>query len=151
MFGIKKIGILFLLLFFTTAQANKEDAGSILGLIIGGVVGNQFGGGSGKIVATYVGAVGGSIFGASIGRDLDELDKRKISDSLEKYKTNHSNSWRNPDTKVHYTVTPVKTYYVEESRPCRNFTIDARIDGNYEKVKSTACRDKYGNWTMQWL
>ena len=41
-------------------------AGVILGAVIGGVVGNRFGGGTGRALATGAGAVGGAIVGNAI-------------------------------------------------------------------------------------
>ena len=43
-----------------------SGAGVVLGAVIGGVVGHQFGGGSGKALATGAGVVGGAIAGNAI-------------------------------------------------------------------------------------
>ena len=40
-----------------TACANKQDSGLAVGAVAGGVIGNQFGKGNGKILATVAGAV----------------------------------------------------------------------------------------------
>ena len=46
--------------------AQQTGAGSVIGMIAGGVIGNQFGGGSGRALATGVGAVAGAVVGNQI-------------------------------------------------------------------------------------
>ena len=43
--------------------------GAIAGALIGGVLGHQVGGGSGKDIATVGGAVAGGVIGSNVGRD----------------------------------------------------------------------------------
>lgn len=50
----------------TERYGNKD--GAILGVVVGGLVGNQIGGGDGKKLATVAGAVGGGF----AGREIDE-------------------------------------------------------------------------------
>lgn len=144
----KSIGLFILVIFLTTGCATKRDTGAIVGGVVGGVVGHQFGGGTGKILTTYVGAVAGTIIGSSIGESLDELDRMKLSNTLENTRTNYSSNWTNPDTRSRYNVTPTKTYY-SNNTPCREFTMDAYIDGRSQKVNGTACRNNSGNWIMK--
>lgn len=63
-------------------QERKQDAaGMFLGVLIGGAIGNQFGGGSGKAVATGVGAVAGAnMMGNQETGDyrIEEIEKCKI-------------------------------------------------------------------------
>ncbi|MGQ0701232.1 MAG: glycine zipper 2TM domain-containing protein [Panacagrimonas sp.] len=47
-------------------------AGPLLGAVVGGVVGHQFGGGSGKKLATVAGAVGGGVAGKKIDENRTE-------------------------------------------------------------------------------
>jgi outer membrane lipoprotein SlyB len=49
----------------TTSQGNTT-AGTVLGAVAGGLLGNQIGGGSGRAAATILGAVGGGIVGNRI-------------------------------------------------------------------------------------
>ena len=59
-----------------TRQAEPRDGaratGTILGAVVGGVVGHQFGGGSGKDVATAGGAVAGGYAGNQIQKGMQE-------------------------------------------------------------------------------
>lgn len=50
-------------------QRNNTGAGAVLGVIAGGLIGNQVGGGSGKTLATIGGAVGGGFAGNAIEKN----------------------------------------------------------------------------------
>ncbi|NRB58215.1 MAG: glycine zipper 2TM domain-containing protein [Salinicola sp.] len=49
-------------------------AGTAIGAIVGGVVGNQFGGGSGKKIMTAAGAVGGGVAGNQVQQQMQQGD-----------------------------------------------------------------------------
>ena len=49
-------------------QRNVNVPAAIAGAVIGGILGHQVGGGSGKDIATIAGVVGGAAVGANIGR-----------------------------------------------------------------------------------
>lgn len=53
-------------------RPNSNAPGAIFGALIGGILGHQVGGGSGKDLATVGGAVAGALVGANIGHDHDE-------------------------------------------------------------------------------
>ena len=48
---------------------NRNVGGAVVGALIGGVLGHQVGGGSGKDIATVGGAVAGGVIGSNVGRD----------------------------------------------------------------------------------
>ena len=50
-------------------QAKANLPGAIAGALIGGILGHQVGGGSGKDIATVGGAVAGGVVGSRVGRD----------------------------------------------------------------------------------
>lgn len=50
-------------------QGNQGVQGAIAGALIGGILGHQVGGGSGRDIATAGGAVAGAALGANLGRD----------------------------------------------------------------------------------
>ena len=56
-------------------DVNNQDTGTVVGAIAGGVIGNQFGKGGGRVASTLAGAVVGGIVGNEIGRSLDERDR----------------------------------------------------------------------------
>ncbi|HUR89899.1 MAG TPA: beta/gamma crystallin-related protein [Ramlibacter sp.] len=50
-------------------RGDRNVPGAIAGALIGGVLGHQVGGGTGKDIATVGGAVAGGVIGSNIGRD----------------------------------------------------------------------------------
>ena len=49
-----------------TTRAEPTGGGTLLGALVGGVVGNQFGHGSGRAAATALGAFGGAVVGNNV-------------------------------------------------------------------------------------
>ena len=123
----------------------KEQVGAVSGAVIGGVVGSTIGGGSGRTVAIVAGTIAGAVLGGKIGQKMDEADRIKAGQALETVPTGQQSTWNNPDSGAQYTVTPTRTYEASGT-PCRDFTVDATVDGRPEKVQGTACRDPDGNW-----
>jgi uncharacterized protein YcfJ len=50
-------------------HGNANVGGALAGALIGGVLGHQVGGGTGKDIATVGGAVAGGVIGSNVGRD----------------------------------------------------------------------------------
>jgi surface antigen len=123
----------------------KQETGAVAGAVVGGVVGSTIGGGTGRTVAIVAGAVAGGLFGAHIGARMDEADRLKAAQALESTPTGQSSVWKNPDTGNSYAMTPTRTYETNAA-PCRDFTVDATIEGKPETVKGTACRQDDGSW-----
>lgn len=126
----------------------NEQAGMVIGGALGGLLGNQVGQGSGRTAAIIVGTLTGAAIGGAVGRSMDDTDRLKTAHSLENVRTGVPSSWHNPDTGNQFTVTPVRTYDTG-GMPCREYTIDAVIDGRMEKVYGTACRQPDGYWRTQ--
>lgn len=129
-------------------QLNKQAVGSGVGGVAGGVLGSNIGGGTGRTAAIIGGTILGAMIGGHIGSEMDELDRRRTYETFENTPTGRSNSWNNPDTGAQYTVTPTRTYD-SQSGPCREYEMDAYIDGKREVVKGTACRNSRGEWINQ--
>ena len=89
---------------------NKQDSGLAIGAVAGGVIGNQFGGGKGKIVTTALGAVIGGIVGSEIGRSMDQQDRMLAQQAefaaLERGQSGRPHAWRNPDNGRYGEVIP---------------------------------------------
>ncbi len=123
----------------------KQDVGVLTGGAIGGLLGSQFGKGEGRIVGAAVGAVAGGFIGGQIGRSMDKVDQMRMQSVLEKTPSDRTTSWRNPDTRAQYAMTPTKTYYVKR-RPCREYVMKAWINGKRQYVHGRACRMPDGTW-----
>jgi surface antigen len=123
----------------------KEQKGAVAGAVVGGVVGSTIGGGTGRTVAIVAGTVAGALIGGNIGRKMDEADRLKAAQALENTPTGQHSTWRNPDSGNQYTVTPTRTYEAS-SGPCREYTMNATVDGKRDQVTGTACRQPDGTW-----
>lgn len=132
------------------AQApTREQTGMVIGGILGGYLAKDIGKSEGEeAAATIIGTLLGAALGGAIGRSMDEVDRLKTGSTLETVRTGVSSTWRNPDTGTHYTVTPTRTFETA-SGPCRDFTVEAMIEGRTETVYGTACRQPDGTWRMQ--
>jgi surface antigen len=129
-------------------QGPNEQSGMIIGGALGGLLGSQVGRGSGRTAAIIVGTLAGAAIGGNIGRSMDDTDRLRAAHSLETVRTGVSSTWRNPDTGNRYAVTPTRTYEYAGA-PCREYTIDAVIGGQREKIYGTACRQPDGSWQVQ--
>lgn len=129
-----------------SACATHEEAGAGTGAIIGGLVGALAGQGhADQGLAIMAGAIMGGLIGSDIGRNLDRQDEMRIQQALEYNETRQPTRWHNPDTGRDYQITPYRTY--ESTRgPCRQYTVEAYIDGRWQDIQGTACRDEYGQW-----
>ncbi|MEO7549061.1 MAG: glycine zipper 2TM domain-containing protein [Ramlibacter sp.] len=55
----------------TQTSGNNGTAGTVIGGVAGGLLGNTVGGGSGRTAATVLGAIGGAVIGNRIARNRD--------------------------------------------------------------------------------
>jgi surface antigen len=131
--------------------ANNEQGGTAIGAIAGGLIGNQFGKGSGKVATTLAGAVVGGIVGNDIGRSLDardrELARRAEYEAWESGPPRQPVRWRNPDN-GRYGEIIVEDYYYRGPSRCRDFVHRVWIDGRPQAMRGTACRNPDGTWTQ---
>jgi surface antigen len=67
-------------------------------------------------------------------------------DSLEYAKTDEPTPWVDPDSGTEGTFTPVATHDGPEGQVCREYSVEAIIDGREEIVYGTACRRPDGSW-----
>jgi surface antigen len=123
----------------------KQGIGTATGGALGGFVGSQIGSGSGQLAATAAGAIAGALIGSSVGQSMDDLDRMKAAQALESNRTGYSSNWVNPDSGAHYTMTPTRTYETAEGH-CRDFRTQVEINGRFETVYGTACRQPDGTW-----
>lgn len=138
-------------LIFVSACSNvsNETIGTTTGAIAGGLIGNQFGGGSGRTLATVVGALAGGVIGNSIGRDLDNRSREAALqaeyNALERGHPGQPVNWQGSNG-TYGQVVPQQTYQVG-SQDCRRYTHTIYIDGRPQQAAGTACRQPDGTWT----
>ena len=117
--------------------ATKSGTGTAVGAGAGGLLGYAVGGTTGLIIG---GALGGAL-GYHVGAKMDEEDKRRAAYALEQ---NRYMEWQNSQGDT-YQIKPERTSY-RDGRECRDFTMNADIDGQAEKVHGVACRRPDGTW-----
>jgi surface antigen len=78
---------------------------------------------------------------------MDNYDRMYASAALENVRTGVPSAWINPDTGYEYIMTPTNTYE-SGAGPCREYTLDATIGGETEKIYGTACRQSDGSWKI---
>ncbi len=128
---------------------SKQEGGLGIGALAGGILGNQIGGGKGKIVTTALGAVIGGIVGSEIGRSLDRQDQiaaqRAEFLALERGRSGQATPWRNPGSGRYGEVVPGRPFQ-RGPQQCRTFVHTVYIDGRPEMMRGTACRNHDGAW-----
>lgn len=137
--------VLVLTLTGCETPTSQQQSGTVIGGVLGGALGSQIGHGSGRTAATVIGTLIGATIGGNVGRSMDQTDRLKTAQALESVRTGRSSSWRNPDTGAQYTVTPTRTRQAPEG-PCREYTVDATVGGQPERVYGQACRQPDGSW-----
>jgi len=126
--------------------ATREQTGQVIGGVAGAAAGTQVGGGTGRTIATIGGAIIGAAVGGAIGSRMDDNDRQQTGFALENSETGQTTQWVNPDTGYRYEVLPTSTFQSNSGQPCRNYTMQAVIDGRNETITGTACRQADGTW-----
>ncbi|MBF0139840.1 MAG: glycine zipper 2TM domain-containing protein [Magnetococcales bacterium] len=126
---------------------SKAQSGAGLGALGGGLIGSLAGPSKNRKENALIGAAVGGLLGYAVGNEMDKADRAKISDTLEKGRSNQVSQWTNPDTGRTYAVTPMAAKTVN-GRNCRDVEIDAVVDGKHDRATHTACRNADGTWEM---
>ena len=134
-----------------TGQGPKENTGTLVGAVAGGLIGSQFGGGTGeRIAAGLAGAAIGGLIGNRIGAGMDDDDKRRAyaaqMQALESGKSGVAVAWKNPDSGRYGSVVPGPAYQ-SNGLQCRPYTHTIYIDGGPQVARGNACRNPDGTWT----
>jgi surface antigen len=127
-------------------RCNRQLAGGVIGGALGGALGSQVGDGDERTLATIGGALIGVLVGGAIGRQMDQADQACVAQALEYASGERAVSWRDPEDRVRYEVTPLRTYEDGFGRFCREYLAAAVIDGRVEETRETACREPEGGW-----
>lgn len=126
----------------------NATAGTVLGAIAGGIIGNQFGHGNGKVAATVGGVFLGGMAGNAIASDLDCDDRRyafrAYNDGF-RGPIGQRVDWRNDAEGDYGYFTPTREYW-DGPYLCRDFTEQTYRHGRWHEREGTACREDDGNW-----
>ena len=134
-----------------TGQGPKENTGTLVGAVAGGLIGSQFGGGAGeRVAAGLAGAAVGGLIGNRIGAGMDDDDKQRAYaaqvQALESGKSGTAVAWKNPDSGRYGSVVPGPAYQTN-GQQCRQYTHTIYIDGRPQVARGNACRNPDGTWT----
>jgi surface antigen len=130
---------------------NKTTGGALVGAGLGGLVGSQFGGGSGKGALTALGVLVGGFAGSQVGKSLDKADltyaNRTTQSALDTGPSGQPVAWHNPDSGASGTVVP-RPAYQSSGTYCREFTQTITVGGQTQEGYGTACRQPDGSWKI---
>lgn len=130
------------------AGMSNQDAGTLSGAAIGGLLGSQFGGGGGRVLAIGAGAIAGALIGSAIGRSMDASDRMLMDQALENRPVGQPAYWTNANTGASYTVIPEQNVTIDGNQYCREYRTTAIIAGKRQQMYGTACRQPDGTWQM---
>lgn len=141
------------------ADMTKQQAGTGIGAVLGGAIGNAVGG-KNKELATVIGVAAGAVIGNKIGQYLDEKDQQLASAATTKaLDTNKSQNWTNPDTGNSGKVVVAKATRNKPqqaspqgtqtaAKTCKTITQTVTLkDGTTRNEDVTACKGANG-WEM---
>ena len=129
-------------------ELSKTDSGTAIGAVVGGAVASQIGDGN-KTTKILVGVALGGLIGRTIGKYMDDSDRKKVAQSLDETPSGETSAWKNQKTGNSYELTPGKNYQSAEGNECREFEQEAIVNGKREKVNGTACKEpESGQWEM---
>lgn len=146
----KYITALFVLLvsisLASCSSMTKQDVGTLTGGVAGGLLGSQFGKGSGQLVAIAAGTLAGAFIGGAIGKSMDDTDRLKMNQALDENSVGQPAYWNNAKTDTRYEVVPTKNVTVDGNQYCREYRTMANVAGKKQQVYGTACRQPDGSW-----
>ena len=132
-------------------MGQKQTIGTLGGAALGGLLGSQFGGGTGKLVATGLGVALGGLLGSEIGKSLDRADHLAANRAYGRAQAapiGETISWNNPESGHHGTYTPVREGTSTSGRYCREFQQTITVGGQTQQGYGTACRQPDGSWQI---
>lgn len=136
-------------LLLACGPGRKQDTGTLLGAVAGGLIGSQVGKGSGRVPAAIVGAFLGGVIGNEVGARMDENDRRYAIQAqyraLEYGAPGTSTPWRNAQNGHHGTIVPGQPYQTS-GQHCRDYTHTIYVSGQPETARGRACRNPDGTW-----
>jgi surface antigen len=148
--------VLLALLFVTGCETypygTKQTAGGVLGAAGGGLLGAQFGSGTGQLAATAAGVFIGALLGSEIGRSMDDVDRLKAEQAINQAHTapiGNTITWNNAESGNSGTVTPTRDGTSASGEYCREFQQTVVVGGKTEEGYGVACRQPDGTWRIR--
>jgi len=130
-----------------SGRCNREAVATVMGGVVGAVIGSRTSTSENRTVATIVGAAAGALIGKWIGRQLDEADRGCIGHALEVGKSGQQVLWTNDTTGVHYQMEPGGNRD-QNGAACREFTLLATAGEQKSSRQGVACQSQPGVWEI---
>ena len=153
--GIKALAAAAIVLLATSSWAAddgpKKVFGGLGGAALGGLLGAQFGSGAGQLIFTGAGVLIGALVGSEVGRSLDEIDRMKANEAIQRARTariGESIHWNNPRSGNSGSITPVRNGQSESGLFCREFRQEVVVGGKRSHAYGIACRQDDGTWRV---
>ncbi|MDE2029907.1 MAG: glycine zipper 2TM domain-containing protein [Alphaproteobacteria bacterium] len=130
---------------------NDQTVGTLGGAAAGGLLGSQFGHGSGKLVTTSLGVLLGAWAGNEVGASMDETDRLKNQTAERRAYTapiGQQITWNDPKNGNAGTITPVRDGYASDGAYCREFQQTITIGGKRQQGYGKACQQPDGSWKI---
>src|SRR6476620_12585564 len=131
-------------------RTEQKNAGSVVaGAVVGGLVGNLFGGGTGKVLMTAAGAVAGGFIGNHLYKKHadSEYEKDAAQRALNDAPSGQTVRWSDPRTRESGYFRPVRTHRMADGRLCRDFERGLTVGGEeVDRTTGTACKQSDGQW-----
>lgn len=132
-----------------TREQQKQAGAVVAGAVIGGLIGNQFGGGTGRAVMTVAGAAAGAWVGNKLFKThaKSEYEKDAFRRALEGTPSGQRVTWSDARTGESGYVTPLNTRRMSDGRLCRDFDRGLLVNGqSVDQTRGTACKNSNGQW-----
>lgn len=134
----------------TTGQ--KQTGGTLLGAAAGGLLGSQFGQGTGQLAFTAAGTILGAFVGNQVGQSLDRTDRLFADRAVQQAAAapvGQTIAWSNPDSGNYGTVTPVRDGHDTNTGAfCREYQTTVTVGGSTQDAFGTACLQPDGSWKI---
>ena len=132
-----------------TRTTQKQTGSVVAGAVVGGLVGNMFGGGTGKAVMTAAGAVAGGFVGNHLFKKHadSEYEKDAAQRALNNAASGQKVTWSDPKTNESGYFVPLNTRKMSDGRLCRDFRRGLSVGGQeVDETTGTACKNANGEW-----
>ena len=149
---VAALGVSMLSLGACTHYGPKQTGGTLLGAGLGGLLGSQFGSGTGQLVATGIGVAAGGLLGNQIGQSLDRADQAYIYQASERAQVapvGETITWSNPQSGNYGSVTPTREgVHQSTGAYCREYQQEVVVAGRRQQGYGQACRQPDGSWKI---
>jgi surface antigen len=135
----------------TDNWGTDQTVGTLGGAAAGGLLGSQFGKGSGKLATTGLGVLLGGWAGNEIGASMDQTDRLKSQQAESRAYTapvGQQITWNNPNNGNSGTIVPVRDGYASNGAYCREFQQTIIIGGQKQQGYGKACQQPDGSWKI---